>query len=434
MVLLILLSGSARELEAQDRFTFFTEIKLHYRDSDELGYKINAPLPPDLLPPGQSSAYLRTPDPGSHLEVSHVILGLDAQLAEQIEGRVLVRVLDLYNRNPTSMDDRIFLREAWIRFGKLEPRLRPVEPGSWFVTLGRAPRFARQSVRHLESYGLWGTAVNRFEIAQLQAGVSLGSGLYTRFQAGLGAPLFFRDPNALAGDNGTPERAPGNVAPIYESGFPILYDARPENLSLDGELELGGGLGWRWSRPEVRRAVDMLAWYFRRDLEQEAEIEGSYYGGDLDLLLGAGWPLPFRGTTKHEAGLNLEWRVGRWLGFAQYVNQEIAELGRDGLEIEMAYHVPLPGLFAVGDHPVGTWLRPAVRYSEIDNHFQVDGPFLTPSTFWDWRKLDVGLRLGIVRDADLTIEYSRHDMIMGNGRALHPDELLATLTIAWSSS
>ena len=95
----------------------------------------------------------------------------------------------------------------------------------------------------------------------------------------------------------------------------------------------------------------MLAWYFARDLEQEVPIEGTYYEGDIDLLLGAGLPLPIDGDEKREAGLNVEWRLGRWVGFAQYVEQDIAGLKRDGLELETAYHIPLPGLFAAWEKP-----------------------------------------------------------------------------------
>jgi hypothetical protein len=45
---------------------------------------------------------------------------------------------------------------------------------------------------------------------------------------------------------------------------------------------------------------------------------------------------------------------------------------------------------------------------------------------WDWTKLDLGLRIDITRSVDLTIEYSRHDMVTARG-TLHPDETLITL-------
>jgi hypothetical protein len=148
-------------------------------------------------------------------------------------------------------------------------------------------------------------------------------------------------------------------------------------------------------------------------------------------LRGAGLPLPFEGDEKWEAGLNVEWRLGHWVGFAQFVKQEIASLERQGLEIETAFHIPLAPLFAAWDTPVLNWIRPAVRYSRIDNDFWVSGPFITPSMFWDWQKLDVGLRIGIVRTSDLTVEYSYNDATLGDGSAIHPNEWLVTWRIFW---
>ncbi len=116
-------------------------------------------------------------------------------------------------RNPTSIDEEVFVREFWLRYGQVDRQHRKLTPWAWYVEAGKAPRFAKQVVRHLESYGLWGTAVNRFEIPQLQVGVNLGGSFYFRGQYGIGAPLFMRDPNALAGDNGTEDRVPGNVNP-----------------------------------------------------------------------------------------------------------------------------------------------------------------------------------------------------------------------------
>ena len=127
----------------------------------------------------------------------------------------------------------------------------------------------------------------------------------------------------------------------------------------------------------------------------------------------------------------MEWRLGGWLGFAQFVKQDIASLERQGFEIETAYNFSMTPLFAAWDQPVFNWIRPTVRYSQIDNDFSVSGPFITPSMFWDWQKLDIGLRVGIVRASDLTIEYSKNDVKLANGSELHPNEWLVTLRIFW---
>jgi hypothetical protein len=47
--------------------------------------------------------------------------------------------------------------------------------------------------------------------------------------------------------------------------------------------------------------------------------------------------------------------------------------------------------------------------------------------FWDWEKTDVGVRVGIVRGTDLTVELARNRMTLLSGKVLETDELLATL-------
>ena len=93
--------------------------------------------------------------------------------------------------------------------------------------------------------------VGRFEMPQVQAGGALGSHAYWRAQVGRGNPLFYRDTNVLAGDNGVGAR--GSTAPVaYETGFPILYDAKMDELDTHGQLEWGVGLGLRRARPRAR--------------------------------------------------------------------------------------------------------------------------------------------------------------------------------------
>jgi len=61
----------------------------------------------------------------------------------------------------------------------------------------------------------------------------------------------------------------------------------------------------------------------------------------------------------------------------------------------------------------------------------VTGKFFTPSMFWNWRKLDLGLRIGIVRTSDLTIEYSFNEADLRHGRVLNPNEWLVTWRVFW---
>jgi hypothetical protein len=410
---------------AHKRFRIGGEVKAHFRDSQPEELRLNFPFPPSFIPPGQTAVFARTVAVGKSFEISTATLVAEGELGGGVAAKVEVHFSDLYNRNPTSSDDRVFLRQAWVRLGDKYESLQPQPGTSFYVLVGQAPRFSKQVTRRLESYGLWGTAVGRFEQPQLEAGGSFGPHLYWRGMIGNGNPVFFRDVNALAGDNGTPERVPGDVHPIHESGFPILYDAKAADLNFQDRFELGGGVGVRFGGG-AGRGLDVLGWYFQRKMEDQARIRGTFYEGDLDLLRGTGVPLPFSGDDKHEAGANLEGRIAGLRLFAQYVDQEIANLPRHGFEVEAAYVISLNGLFAYKDASVGNWIQPVVRYSSITNDFDSPREFPGQSVGWDWEKWDFGVRFGIVTGVDLTAEYA---LVKGIGRlrTFRPDELLATL-------
>ncbi len=414
------------------QFRLGAEIKLNLRDSSFQEFKLSFPFPPSFIPPGEDGVYMRTPAAGTSFEVQDVELNADAEWTPSFRGRVVVHVLDLYNRNPTSSAERVVVREAWLLMGTRYDVLRPQDGTSVYLLFGKAPRFTKQLDRRLESYGLWGTAVGRFEQVQAQLGGSLGRHVYWRLHAANPNPLFMRDPNALAGDFGTPETVPGHVHPIYQSGFPILYDTQTQDVRLGGNIELGGGAGVRFLDAAGRNGLDVLGWYFRRDLQDRAVIHGSYYEGDLEMLRGAGGlPLEYVGRKREEHGANLQARLAGLRVFGQYVWQDLAGLKRQGYEAEVAYRIPLNGLFVSGDSPMVNWLQPAVRVSAIDNKFYGPSTFVAPSFFWDWTKLDAGFRVGIVRDVDVTFEYERSEMTLASGRKLRLGEGLATVRFAF---
>jgi hypothetical protein len=405
------------------------ELKLGVRDTHAFEFQLAANVPPSFLEPGEDHIYLRQPQAGTSAEIENVALWADGDLAQGIHGHLRIHFSDLYNRNPTSSDDRIFVREAWLLFGNRYKPLKRLDGSSLYLQLGKAPRFTKQVDRHLESYGLWGTAVGRFEEMGAELGGTLGSVVYWRGSVAAGNPLFFRDSNALAGDNGTPERVPGNVHPIYQSGFPIIYDAKAQDTNLTGTWQAGGGVGLRWFAAGSRNGLDLLLWYFKRELADQVQIRGTSYLGDLHFLRFLG--LPVSGRDKVEYGTNLQARLGGLEVFGQLVIQEIAKLKRDGYEVELVYRVPLPGLFAAGDSPVVNWIAPVVRYSSITNRFSLPRDSVAPTLAWDWNKLDLGVRVGIVRGLDATFEFARHDMILRSGKKLHPDEMLTTVRIAF---
>ncbi|HYN22885.1 MAG TPA: hypothetical protein VE078_18135, partial [Thermoanaerobaculia bacterium] len=278
----------AEEESLRPKLEFGLEAKANFRDSDSNRFPVPHRFTPDMLPVGQTQGFEETVNAGSHLEVSAVTLFLDASWGDGLVAHGKVDFIDLYDRNPTSTDKKTDVDEAWVRFG-IDPEPATLAP-RWgaYLKIGKMPKFERQDDRHLESYGLVSTAFNRMEDSGVELGVNLGRHVYLKTTATQGNPLFFRDPNALAGDNGTPNRRSGNPDPELKSGIVILYDAEVEDLDMDGDPELGAGLGVRFADDAGLNGVDFLAWAYERTLAETVELEGTFYGGDLDLLDGPG--------------------------------------------------------------------------------------------------------------------------------------------------
>src|SRR5205807_2598159 len=128
-----------------------------------------------------------------------------------------------------------------------------------------------------------------------------------------GRPLYFRDPNALAGDNGIRELLLPNPNPKLKSGFPILYNTETEGYSLQTDhLQFGQAIGYRWQNDAQTFGYDAIAFHYRRKMSdtESAPLTGTFYGVDIDLLEG---PLDrgitLRGDRKEESGARLytEW-------------------------------------------------------------------------------------------------------------------------------
>ncbi len=383
-----------------EEFHFGGEIKAGYRWSEAL----ESPI---FTPAFQVRGLMRTPDSGSSFEIQHLAVSGEGEVTSGVFAKFEVRFLDLYNRNPISTDDKVFVRQAFVRFGE-KPEVLSDEPGSKFYALfGMAPRFSKQTTRHLETYGLWGTAVGRFEQPQLEIGASLGPHFYARAMVGSGNPLFLRDTNVLAGDNLSD--APSNPKATYELGFPILSDANVGELNVKGHAETGFGLGGRWGGSESSR-LDVLAWYFGRRLADSARFRGTDYLGELSVLRGAGFPIPTTGDKRHEWGVNVQGKTRGLRLFGQWVDQDLAGAGRYGVEAEVAYIFRLSGLFLVGESPFGNWIQPTFRFSWTHNQFTIPVAYPRLSVGWPWKKYDFGLRVGLVRNVDLTAEYAFHQV------------------------
>jgi len=81
--------------------------------------------------------------------------------------------------------------------------------------------------------------------------------------------------------------------------------------------------------------------------------------------------------------------------------------------------------------PLLTGVRPAIRFSRLENDFRGVASYPSPSVWWDWEKLDVGLVVNFLEDLNLTIEHAFHDVLIAAD--LNVDETLVTLRYRHSS-
>lgn len=424
---LVLCLGSLPLFAQTDAWSFRTRIELraNYRDSDEARFPLRFPFPSSFLPVGQTVGFEQTVDPGRHAELSVAQVRLDANYGSIFAAHAQLHAQDKYRRNPTSEDRKVDADELWIRIGPKPDFLDRPQRSSVFLQMGKFPKMERQPIRLLESYGLAATAFNRFEDVGFMAGGSIGRNLYWRVQATSGNPLYFRDTNALAGDNGIKELLQPNPDPRLKSGFPILYNTETEGYSLDTtHLQIGEALGYRWQNDAQTFGYDAIAFHYRRRLSdaENAPLTGTFYGVDIDLLEG---PLDrgiaLRGDRKEETGARVYTEWHRLTSTLQFTKQTIAGLHRQGEEVEAGYQIPL------GNRWVPS-IQPTVRWSALQNAFKGDPTlFPAPSIWWNWIKTDFGVRIGLPRGSDVTIEHAKHNI--ASPRKIHPDETLVTLRI-----
>lgn len=418
------------------KFKLGVEARLHFRDSEDVTVAGPPPAAPPvrlanglvgLAQPVHLSSTITTVDAGTHAELSLLTFYGDIDLGRAFAAHAKVDVVDRYDRNPTSTDRTTDIDELWIRFGpETQAGLLPQRSGV-YVKLGKMPKFERQNDRHLESYGLVSTVFNRMEDVGAELGIDFGRHFYLKASLMDGNPVWVRDPHALAGDNGPDPPEESEVGP----GFGLLYDAEVEDLSVHDELEVGAGLGLRFGNASGTRTVDVLLFSYERDLEDTIDLRGTIYPGDLDLLDGpvAPAPLPLTNDQKTESGLNLRLRFGGLSVFSQYVDQELGGMKRTGLEAEIAWTFDLPLKWSIAGRQLFPYIAPAIRYSELRPEFE-GGALIFPfaATRWDWDKIDVGIRIGLVDDFDLTLESSTTDfLVIDNDTESGTDEFLITL-------
>ena len=401
------------------------EIRANYRDTNEAKFPLRFPFPPINLPIGQTTAFEETVDAGNHAELSVAQIRLDASYGNVFAAHVQFHAQDKYRRNPTSEDRQTDADEIWLRFGPKPDFLDRPAGSSVFLQMGKFPKMERQPIRLLESYGLAATAFNRFEDVGFMTGGTIGRNLYWRLQGTSGNPLYFRDPNALAGDNGIRELRLPNPNPKLKTGFPILYNTETEGYALQTDhLQFGQAIGYRWQNDAQTFGYDAIAFHYRRSMSdaEDAPLAGTFYGVDIDLLEG---PLDrgirLRGNKKEEFGARVytEWRG--LTSTVQFTKQHIAGLHRQGEELEAGYQIRLANRWVPS-------IQPAVRWSGLQNFFKGDPTlFPAPSIWWNWTKLDYGIRIGLPHNSDLTVERARHNV--ASPRKLNMSETLMTLRV-----
>jgi len=422
-ILLLAVSTMASTSVLADSFDYQLEARLHYRDSDENRFPTAFPFPPEALPVGQQNAFLATVDSGGHSEISLLSLAGLWQLDSGFKLQFKIDAIDKYDRNPTSGDRKIDLDNFILRYdGVLGGN---ATSGNYYLRAGKFTKFERQEERRTESYGVVSTTFNRFEDSGVEAGVNLPNGLYTKISWTTGNPVFFRDPNALAGDNGTKDTQvpPENPDPKLKSGIVLLYDAEVEDLRLSSDTEFGAALGFRQEDASQANFYDVMAFYYERKLENDRQIHGTVYGSDLDLfdlneVVGdSSIRLPFKGNRKREGGLNFNSQLGGLSLFAQYVFQDLADMQRDGYEVEMSY-----------SFDAGIVITPVLRYSVLNNDFTGSAAYPAPSVWWDWRKLDYGINVIFNDNVQAILEYTENEFERAAGWA-NNNELLLTVRI-----
>ena len=404
---------------AQSNWTFRHrfELRANYRDSHHERFQLQFPFRPDMLPPGQTHGFLETVDAGRQAELSVAQVRLDAIYKDLFVAHVQFHARDKDRRNPPSGDRKTDFDENWVRVGPKPDFLERPEKTSVFVQFGKFPHSERQPIRLLESYGLAATAFNRFEDVGLMVGGSVGRSFYWRATGTSGNPLFFRDTNALAGDNGVKTLLQPNPSPTLKSGIPILYNAETEDYSLKTKnMQWGQMLGYRWQNDAQTFGFDAIAFHYRRSMPYHESLTGTFYGADLDLLDGPegfNISLPIRGNRKEETGARIytEWK--HLTAIVQYTKQEIAGLGRKGEEVELGYQ----------------WgrVQPAIRWSALQHDFKGPRTFVAPSVWWNWVKIDLGVRINVVKNVDVTVERAKHNVEAP--RDLDLGETLVTLRI-----
>jgi hypothetical protein len=226
---------------------------------------------------------------------------------------------------------------------------------------------------------------------------------------------------------------PHNPDPKLKSGFPILYNTETEGYFLKTEhVQFGQGLGYRWQNAAQNFGFDAILFHYRRTMADEQRLTGTFYGADLDILNGPELQnvhvvLPVKSRRKEETGARI---YMEWKGLTatiQATKQNIAGLFREGEELEAGYNFALGVGPAIGGEAILQGIQPVFRISALQNRFKGPPTYPSPSIWWNWVKIDYGVRIALARSVDVTIEHAKHNIVAP--RKLDLSETLVTLRI-----
>ena len=386
--------------------TWGIEVKAHFRDSEPSRFASPFPFTLDQLPRGQSRAFLETVDPGEPLRV----LGRHS-VRRGRAGKHPRGARQAGRHRPLRPQPHLDRSQGRPRrgLGAVRPRERArpsPEPRGVFARIGKFGKFERQDDRHLESYGLVATAFNRFEDLGVEARPGPRPPRLPQGSVTQGNPVFLRDPNALAGDNGTPERrlAAARRARARLSGVPILYDAEVEDLDFGEVRGAGAGLGLRFANDDgsrrPRRARLGLPARAGGDASSSrarstAATSTCSTGRSAAALSRGSLPIraptsrssaPMSGCTAAASRSSASTSTRRspvWTAAASRPRRRGASSCRSSGRVAGRQLFPS--------------VAPAARYSKLEPEFRrAAAHSRRPAVRWEWEKCDLGVRLAIV--------------------------------------
>ncbi len=271
-----------------------------------------------------------------------------------------------------SPDSAVKLDEAWVKFSGL--------PLNSWVTLGQEDPFIHVS-RKTESYPILGYAFWQDE----DLGVFMG---------GSAGPVYYR----LSATNGRRLR---DRQASEDATFPIPTDD-DSNGENNANKQIGVGLGLNHSFKDGH-SVDILPFWYTADLTAN---DITY----LNTISG------YANTTNQDQtryGVNLDYTLGGFEFFAQYMMAEDGVLDRDGWYVQPSYKQKL-GMNRLQS------VEFLLRYEE----YNVDLPNVsTDSRTWDRQTMTIAIISEIVKGLKIKTEYYLNDEDTG-GSDVDNNELL----------